>query len=217
MISSPLLASIPNILHSFGTRDEESPPERLVTSRQVHGTEIYFAKEAGPPAQGGFDILLTDQAGVAVGVKTADCLPVLIVEPGLGVVAAAHAGWRGTLRGVAAKAVTRILELDGHADRLAAALGPSIGPCCYEVGEEVAAALEKELPDFSGQILVRKSEKKWMLDLPLANRLQLMEKGVRPERIDRIDLCTRCRPDLFHSFRRDHEAAGRMVSFIQLL
>lgn len=214
MITSPLLASIPNIVHLFGTLDDKDLPENLVTARQVHGTEIYSAREAGPPAQGGFDILFSSRRGIAVGVKTADCLPILIVEPEIGVVAAAHAGWRGTLREIAAKAVTRIVELGGRPDRVRAALGPAIGPCCYEVGKDLYDSFQKNFPD-PGRVF-QKTGKKWLLNLAEANRISLVRKGVRAERIDRIDLCTRCRPDLFHSYRRDGSQAGRMVSFIQM-
>ena len=216
MISSPLLAAFPNVMHAFGTRNSEVLPIGLVTAQQVHGTEVLFVHGTEKGEHKGFDILMTDKKGIAVGVKTADCLPILMVEPNRGLVAAVHAGWRGTTARVVEKAIQKLTLLGGHPENLAVALGPCIGGLCYEVEKDVLHAFQKGFPDWP-EVLRRKSETKWLLDLAEANRRQLLLMGVKPERIDRIDLCTHCRPDLFHSYRRDGEKAGRMVSFIQLL
>jgi YfiH family protein len=216
MISSPLLSAFPNVMHAFGTRNSGVLPIGLVTAEQVHGTEALFIHGTNKTDHRGFDILMTDKKGIAVAVKTADCLPILMVEPVKGLVAAVHAGWKGTAARVVEKAVQKIVLLGGRPENLAVSLGPSIGGLCYEVEKDVLGAFQREFPDWP-EFFKRKSETKWLLNLAEANRLQLLLMGVKPERIDRIDLCTHCRPDLFHSYRRDGEKAGRMVSFIQLL
>lgn len=216
MISSPYLSSLANIHHAFGTKQSEVVPIRLVTAQQVHGTEVLFVHGTEKEEHKGFDILMTDKKGVAVGVKTADCLPILIVEPMRGLVAAVHAGWRGTAARVVEKAIQKLILLGGHPENLAVSLGPCIGGLCYEVEKDVVGKFQKEFSDWP-EFFKRKSEMKWLLNLAEANRRQLLLMGVKPERIDRIDLCTHCRPDLFHSYRRDGQKAGRMVNFIQLL
>jgi hypothetical protein len=119
-------------------------------------------------------------------------------------VAAVHAGWRGTVAGIAQHAVEAMRAQFGSlAADLHAAIGPGIGPCCYQVGPEVAARF-----GLQGRARV---------DLAGANRRQLIDAGVTPERIYASNLCTMCRPDEFHSFRRDKEAAGRLYSFAGIL
>lgn len=216
MISSPLLSTLTGLVHSFGTKAPISLPDHLVTAKQVHGTKVLVIEGEVNNELAGFDILITGKKGTAVGIRTADCLPILLTDPVAGLVAAVHAGWRGTLAGVAPRAVEVLIEKGAKEENLHGSLGPSIGRCCYEIGAEVAVEFERA---FSGheKFLKRKSDAKWVLGLAEANRWQLIEAGIQPERIDRIELCTHCRPDLFHSFRRDGEKAGRMVSFIQLL
>lgn len=216
MISSPLLGAIASIAHSFGTRGPEVLPIHLVTATQVHGTEVHFVRQVEKAVGKGFDILITDRKGIAVGVRTADCLPILIAEPVRGLVAAVHAGWRGTLARVAEKAVQKILSLGGRIENLVVSLGPCIGGRCYEVEKDVAYAFQRDFPDWP-EFLKVKSPVKWLLDLASSNRRQLVQVGLKPERIDRIDLCTHCRSDLFFSHRRDGSKAGRMITFIQLL
>ncbi len=214
---SRLLSSIPGIRHQFGTR-RDAPPEGVITVNQVHGTEILYVSASSPcwgEGQSGYDVLITDRPGIPIAVKTADCLPILMAEPKRGIVAAVHAGWKGTLARVVEKTIDRILSEGGKIENITAALGPNMGADCYEIETDVARSFESEFPGWP--LLKKKSEAKWLLDVAEANRHQLLERGVRPARIDRTELCTHCRPDLFHSFRRDHEAAGRMVNFIELL
>jgi YfiH family protein len=216
MISSPLLSTFSNVMHAFGTRNSGILPIGLVTAQQVHGTEVLFVHGTEKGEHKGFDILMTDKKGIAVGVKTADCLPILMVEPNRGLVAAVHAGWRGTAARVVEKAVQKIALLGGRVENLAVSLGPCIGGLCYEVEKDVVGKFQKEFSDWP-EFFRRKSEMKWLLNLAEANRRQLLLMGIKPERIDKIDLCTHCRPDLFHSWRREGERAGRAVSFVQLL
>ena len=146
------------------------------------------------------DALLENLPGSVVAVKTADCIPVLLVDERSRAVAAVHAGWRGTAARIASGAVASMAERFGtRPEDLHAAIGPGIGKCCYEVGPEVAV-------QFGGQ-------GRGHIDLADANRRQLEESGVTPHRIYASNLCTMCRGEEFDSFRRDQKAAGRMYSF----
>ncbi|MBI2083687.1 MAG: peptidoglycan editing factor PgeF [Deltaproteobacteria bacterium] len=202
------------ISHGFGTRGEE-PVTKIHTAVQVHGSEILFLDETNQNAQGDSDILMTNQKGLAVGVKTADCVPILLADPQEGIVAAVHAGWKGTLAGAVQKAVHEMVHRGAKREKLIAAIGPCISGRCYEVERDVAQPFESQI-SFSKKILSRKSETKWLLDLSLANQLQLLETGIKESHIDRLPYCTHCHPDLFCSYRRDGKEAGRMISFISL-
>jgi YfiH family protein len=198
----PELDSFDWLVHGFGTRLSDVPAlfDNLATLRQVHSSACVPANgRSGVLGQG--DALLEDTPGAVVAVKTADCIPILLVDARQRAVAAIHAGWRGTAAGIAACAAAAMRDRFGTlpAD-LHAAIGPGIGQCCYEVGPEVAA-------QFGGQ-------GRGHIDLPAANRRQLEEVGVTPERIYASNLCTMCQPAEFHSFRRDGDAAGRMYSFV---
>jgi hypothetical protein len=199
------LDALPWLVHGFGTRLASVPAVygNLATLRQVHSAVCVQASgRAGVLGEG--DALLENRPGSVVAVKTADCLPILLVDEGHGAVAAVHAGWRGTVAGIAQRAVEAMrAEFGARPGELHAAIGPGIGKCCYEVGPEVAAQFGQQ-----GRAHV---------DLAAANRRQLMDAGVTPERIYASNLCTMCRCEEFHSFRRDKEAAGRMYSFAGIL
>lgn len=214
MITSPLLQEIPGIAHGFGTIADRRPAD-TVTVKQVHGVRILEPEAVLADEPDGFDTVLTDRPGIAVAVKTADCQPILVVEPKARIVAAVHAGWKGTLQRAVQVAVARMVEMGGRAENLVCALGPNMAGDCFEVEADVKGDFEREFPGWP--ILKRLSETKWLLDVALTNRLQLRESGVRDAQVDRIALCTHCRPDLFWSYRRDGESAGRMVSFVRLL
>lgn len=195
------LDSFPWLLHGFGTRLADVPARfpRLATLKQIHSSSCVAAEgRAGLLGEG--DALLENRPGSVVAVKTADCIPILLVDDRLRAVAAVHAGWRGTAARIAGGAVAAMSRRFGtRTEDLHAAIGPGIGPCCYEVGAEVAER-------FGGR-------GRGCIDLSAANRRQLEQAGVTPERIYASNLCTMCRPEEFDSFRRDREAAGRMVSF----
>ena len=199
------LDAFPWLSHGFGTRHSDIPaliPD-LATLKQVHSSTCVFADgRHGVLAQG--DALLENRPGSMVAVKTADCIPILLVDERNRAVAAVHAGWRGTVARIAPQAAQAMRERFGTMPGdLHAAIGPGIGKCCYEVGPEVAA-------QFGGQ-------GRGHIDLAAANRDQLMDAGVMPGRIYVSDLCTKCLAGEFHSFRRDREAAGRMYSFAGIL
>lgn len=195
------LDAFPWLIHGFGTRHCDIPAwyPNLATLKQVHSATCVTADgRCGVLGQG--DALLEDRPGAVIAIKTADCIPILLVDERRRAVAAVHAGWRGTVARIAAGAVEGMGRRFGADPRdLHAAIGPGIGKCCYEVGPEVAAQFGER-----GRVHI---------DLAAANRAVLVEAGVTPERIYASNLCTMCRADEFHSFRRDGEAAGRLYSF----
>ena len=190
------------LLHGFGTlrSDIRSRFANLATVKQIHSAAC-VAAEGRSGVLGQADALLENTPGSVIAVKTADCIPILLADERLRAVAAVHAGWRGTAARIAPAAVDAMQQTFGtRAVDLHAAIGPGIGACCYEVGQEVMA-------QFGGQ-------GRGHLDLEAENRRQLEQSGVTPGRIYASHLCTMCRPDRFHSYRRDREAAGRLYSFI---
>ncbi len=183
------------------------PSGELLLLEQVHGASVRRAPWTGRPEGDG---AVADSPGLVLGIETADCLPVLIVDPGRRRVAAAHAGWRGTAAGVARAAVAALVAGGSRPEDLLAATGPCIGPCCYEVGDELRAVFGER-----GQELFRAGPRgRPHLDLRAANERQLREAGVAASRIHRVDDCTRCRADLYHSYRREGKGAGRMINYI---
>jgi polyphenol oxidase len=196
------------------------PCEQFFVVNQVHGEKFLIIEDAvscHSLESRQYDAIVTDQPGVAIGIKTADCAPVLLFDKRRRAIAAVHAGWRGTALGIAGKAVRVMAErFSTRPEDLCAAIGPSIGPCCYEVDEPVFDALS--LQGETHQVLrPGKRQQRWMLDLPLANRIQLEREGVPPGQISDAGLCTCCRQDLFFSHRRDGEKTGRHLNFILLL
>ncbi len=190
-------------------------PARLVRLRQVHGTAIHRAVSppCGTPEA---DIVFTADPGTAVVVQVADCVPLLMIGDSGGAVAAAHAGWRGTAADVAGVAVRGLAAgFAAGARSLTAAIGPSIGPCCYEVGRELADAFLSQ--GWTGAEISRwfvERDGRLHLDLWNANADQLQRAGVPRDRIFVSRLCTACHPGWFHSYRRDGAGAGRIAAFI---
>jgi YfiH family protein len=210
----------------------------LVTLRQIHSDVVHvFSKAPARPPQG--DAALCRQPGLLLGIQTADCVPILMADRRRRVVAAIHAGWRGTLARVVAKTLGRMrLEFGTRPEDVVAALGPAIGPCCYEVGPEVAQAFSGQFAEaadwFAGpfESLATGEEPNplpWLtmmppghqpppervqLDLRDANRWQLVEAGVNPRNIAVSAFCTACRSDLFFSYRKEGARTGRMMSVI---
>jgi len=216
MIVSPLLQEVSGIRHGFGTQGDERPGN-AVTVQQVHGTEILEATCVLSQEPQGYDIVIADRPGIAVAVKTADCLPILMVEPKLRLVAAVHAGWKGTLQRASQAAVRKIVESGGSAANLVVCLGPNMIGRCFEVGADVRMDFEREFPAWPVVTPNPKNGEKWLLDVAETNFRQLLEVGIPRNQIDRIDLCTHCCEDLFWSYRRDGGKAGRMLNFIEIL
>jgi polyphenol oxidase len=192
------------LIHGFGTRSSDIPGwfENLATVKQIHSATCVAAEgRFGVLDQA--DALLEDRPGSVIAIKTADCIPILLVDERHRAVAAVHAGWRGTVAHIAGAAIQGMRARFGtEPTDMHAAIGPGIGECCYEVGPEVA-----------GHFRPGEKAAKSHISLSEANRSQLLKAGVTPERIYTSNLCTMCLADQFHSFRRDAERAGRQYSF----
>jgi YfiH family protein len=179
--------------------------------RQVHGQRVLHAREPTPSPSLEADAVISDRPGLAACVSVADCVPILLADPDSGAVAAVHAGWRGTLARAAASAVEALARDHGaRPGDLLAAIGPSIGPCCYEVSEDLAARFRHEMGPAAGNPRGRQSR----VDLWLANVQVLRQAGLAKERIEVLGRCTACDPERFFSHRRDIGRTGRMVGFV---
>jgi hypothetical protein len=226
--------------HFFTTRKLElSRPEgwqrltdalgagRTVTTTQVHGNTVVTIKSCSeiPASRPEADVLITDQPDLAIAVRAADCVPLLLADSMTGAVGAVHAGWRGTAAGVATAAVQAMIgEFGTRPADIVAAIGPAIGVCCYEVGSELvdafaAAGYSRDLVD------------RWFLAVPPspggrryaplrlnisgANRDQLVLAGVRTENIHCSGLCTAMHLDVLTSYRAEREKAGRIAAAIK--
>jgi YfiH family protein len=188
--------------HGFGTRDSGLTQDAMASLTQVHSALVVNSSTTGCAGEG--DALITNRPGVALSIRTADCFPILLVDPEHRAVAAIHAGWRGTEQGIVSRTLDAMCsDFDTSPRQIVAAIGPGIGACCYEVGQDVARRLGL---DGAGRI-----------DLAAINREQLIRAGVPASRIDTLGRCTFCESALFHSYRRDREQAGRMISFIRIL
>jgi YfiH family protein len=177
----------------------------MVLAKQVHGKNAAIVARGGPPMIGGpgADILATGEAGVFLVVLSADCATIALFDPVARAIAAVHAGWRGACAGAAGEAVRLLAaRLGAEPARLFAAIGPAIGPCCYEVGNDVLAAARTR-PGGAAAIFSdpRGAPGKGRLDLAALVRADLCAAGVRAESIEEARLCTRCRRDLFFSHR----------------
>lgn len=231
-----VLSNRKQFLHAIGA-DGMS----LVAIEQIHSDVVHRITSATPaiikPAKG--DALLTNVPGILLAVQSADCTPILLADTKRRAVAAIHSGWRGTLLRIAAKTLGRMrMEFGTSPQDVIAAIGPSIGRCCYEVGSEVAAAFHSQFPNarewFDGPfdaLASGENDPNWLpwltmkppghapppprvhLDLVAANRAILTEAGVPPGQIFQSGLCTACRGDLFFSYRREH-VTGRLMAVI---
>src|SRR5579883_2911524 len=154
MLTAPNLASLPWLTHGFGWRDSEYPAG-IRRIRQIHSATIVEASSADSAAEG--DGLITSEPGMVVGIKTADCVPVLLADPVSHAVAAVHAGWRGSAQNIASAAVNELVTRYGaRAQDLHAAIGPSIGVCCYEVSPEVARQFSSWIPEYAEALVPRR-------------------------------------------------------------
>ena len=197
------------------------PVEKILCAAQIHGDRIHQVSGGEPsifgpdaPLQG--DGLVTVEKGLYLGILTADCVPLLLFDPRRSVVGAVHAGWRGTEKGIAGKAVRKMCDAFGcEASDILVALGPAIGPCCYVVGDEVARAFVEKDPE-TGPFLQPEGSGRWTLDLEAVNRHQLIRAGIRDTNVTTSSLCTSCRKDLFFSVRAEGEPTGRQIALIGL-
>lgn len=191
---------------------------------QVHGSDARFVNslsEAKPAEDARGDTIFCDAIvskapGVLAGVKTADCVPILLGDPATGAFAAIHAGWRGTLAEIVSRTITRMSEnYNSKPGNLHVAIGPAAGSCCYEVGTDVIDGFRSAFP--AQDLFSDTRPGHACVDLLKANREQIISAGVNPEWINIAPLCTMCRTDLFFSYRREknvHGKVGRLMSVI---
>jgi YfiH family protein len=189
----------------------------LATLAQSHSDKVLIIEEnAGDwndPPEG--DALATRSVGTALAVLAADCWPILIADPGTGAVAAVHAGWRGTLARLPAKAIARMARSFGSdPGRLLIAIGPGIRGCCYEVGSELAGCFNREFPGVICAQAESGRKDKYLLDLRPPIDSQLREAGIEPANVSDLNVCTRCLPSEFFSYRREGSLSGRQMGLI---
>ena len=182
-------------------------------ARQVHGADVLTV--AGPGLAGTGDALLTDRPAQPLAIFTADCVPIVVLDPVGRRLATVHAGWRGTAQAVATAAARALAAAGGDPRTFVAALGPSIGPCCYEVDAPVVERLEAAFPGRWPAWTTPRGPGRWLLDLWRANADQLMDAGMPATAIERLDLCTFCTGDLFYSYRRG-AGSGRLATVAAL-
>ena len=228
-------------LHELTANDSRgkngSPPGSLVTLRQVHSDIIHCITSFSGEALSG-DGLLTATPGLLLAVQTADCLPVILVDPRNRAVGVFHAGWRGTLKRIIEKGVGEMQRwFSSRPPDLKAAIGPGIRGCCYEVGEEVREKFESQFP-YAASLFreVKESDPvrekypllflsvrppghnapltKIFLDLVEANRQQLLATGISAKNIEATSLCTSCRTDLLFSYRAEKDKTGRLMGAV---
>jgi polyphenol oxidase len=187
---------------------------RITTMQQVHGDHLIEVKDRNIKGAGEADGMLTREQDVFLGVLTADCVPVLLVAPEKRIAAVVHAGWRGSLAGIAAKMVHFLNAEHGIApEGVEAAIGPAIGPCCYEIKEDVSRPLISRWGKIAHGC-VENREGKTFLDLRRLNRLTLEQSGVPSKQIFDVGPCTSCASEDFFSYRREGKETGRQISFI---
>jgi len=218
-----------------GRQNKNAPPWNLITLRQVHSDIIHHVdSEPDAPLTG--DGLITATPGLLLGIQTADCLPIILVDAKRRAVGVFHAGWRGTVKRIAEKGVGEMHRWFGTRPRdLKAAIGPGVGRCCYEVGEEVRSKFESQF-SYEASLFheVKDSDPvrekypllflsarapghgelppRIFLDLAEANRRQLLSVGVSKKNIAASPLCTSCRTDLLFSYRAEKGSTGRMMA-----
>lgn len=200
--------------HGFGVRGAR---ERAGLARveQVHGAEVAETTRAGWARPREADALVSTHAGTAIGIATADCVPILACTATGREVAAIHAGWRGLAAGVVEAGISALASHDPQS-HVVAVVGPHIGPCCYEVDEPVIAALRARFDDDLPDALRHTRPGHALLDLGLLARRALARARIRAPELGRFpDTCTRCDAQRFHSYRRDGPRSGRLVHWVE--
>ncbi len=225
----------PGLFHFFGTRQgpqyggpngelgtvRAAAPQfsKVLSVRQVHGTDALIIDrrvKVGEKFDAGWDAIVTNQQGLLVTVRTADCVPVLLASPQYRVVAVVHAGWRGAVHGILSNTLQAMGERFGCTmDSIHMAIGPSAGPCCYEVDRVVIDPLQRNCSNWQTVLKISDGER-GNLDLKGLVRQQAMASGLKPDQVHVLGLCTICRGDLFFSYRREGEVHGTMVSGMML-
>lgn len=223
VIKAQALSNLSGVVHGFFNRSlgdsldaalELSGLSSIHTLNQVHSAtlRVVDCSESVSPVEG--DGLVCGLPACGVGVYTADCVPILLAARDSSVVAAVHAGWRGTLAGITTRALSLLdREFGVPPSDVVAAIGPSIGGCCYEIGREVAERFIEGYEGFSGFITTL-TRGKFLLDLGELNRMLLADAGVGE--VEVLDICTKCEAN-FYSYRREGRGVGSQLSFIGIV
>jgi len=193
--------------------------KRLLTINQVHGDDVLVidkpVKNISDMSKTSADAIITNQYGVAIGVMTADCVPIILVDTVKKVIGMVHAGWKGTVKGVIPRTLEKMVKQFGSDKKaILAAIGPSIGQCCYEVDRSVVKEFGVTGSDSGDNEFIKKEGDGWRIDLKRANLNQLLSAGILEKNISMESICTSCRNDLFFSYRADGKKTGRQLNFI---
>jgi YfiH family protein len=200
-------------------------PHSFVISKQVHKTNIRIVTENDrgkglfiPTDYSEIDGLITDKPGITLVTKYADCVPLFFVDPKNKAIGLTHSGWRGTVQKIGKVTVEKMQETFGsNPEDIIAVIGPSIGPECYEIGEEVATEFKKAFPyNWSEGILVDKDNGKYQCNLWAANHTVLAEAGLHPKNIHISGVCTCCNSDLLFSHRKTEGKRGSLAAFLAI-
>ncbi|MBI4130127.1 peptidoglycan editing factor PgeF [Candidatus Roizmanbacteria bacterium] len=220
IFTSSKLVFLPDLIHGFTTRHTDIQQllvGTIIFPHQVHGNTVQaITSQSLVNYSQAADALVTNKINIAIGVKTADCVPILLYEPVSRIIAAVHAGWKGTVQRIVEWTIDTMKSLGGQPSNIIVSFGPSIGMCCYNVPNERA---EQFIDEFgTDHQLLSEIEGKLHLNLAYANYKQLLVAGVSAEHIDYSLVCTSCQNDLFYSYRKEKEKLSEeVISFIQLL
>ncbi|MDQ3686353.1 MAG: peptidoglycan editing factor PgeF [Acidobacteriota bacterium] len=191
----------------------------LAVCWQVHGADVRVVRDISDARadEERCDGLISNTPGVLLGVKSADCVPVILGDPRTGACASVHAGWRGTVAGIVPRAIERMRAEFGTAPSdVRAAIGPAALACCYEVGAEVIDAFHRSF-NYADELFTPTRDGHARIDLHEANCRQLIEAGVEAAKIHTLPLCTMCRTDLFFSYRREKSVYGRTGRLLSVI
>jgi len=190
-------------LHFIVANQTHSDHIKIINKKETKGWESL------EDAVKNCDALITNKKGIVLTILTADCVPILLYDSNKKVIAAIHAGWKGTKEKIVAKTVLKMKEIyTCDPKNIIAAIAPSIGSCCYEVGEEVAKYFFDTADGY------KKLDKKYMLDLPFINKKQLLDIGLKKSNIEMSNICTACEVDRYFSYRKEKGCSGRFMSMI---
>ncbi len=190
----------------------------LLTVKQIHSNNILVVGKDDLFVPGSDQIrcdgIVSNRPGLMIGIKTADCVPILLYAPNSKAIGALHSGWRGTINDIASQGVEKMAINFGVApSEIQAAIGPGIGPCCYEVENSLAQDFRNV---FGGNSVGKTTDGKVSLDLGTCIEMQLLEAGLEPQNIINVSTCTACSDRSFYSWRRDGGRTGRLLNFIAL-
>ena len=188
-------------------------PSAVIIPKQVHGNTVAVVSDKITKIEA--DALITNKSGILLSIQTADCVPIFILDPKKKAIGLVHAGWKGSIEGIAKSTVEKMKKFFAvQPKNCLIGIGPSIGPCCYQVGKDVIEKLRNSIKNWRN-FVAGTAKGKWYLNLRLLNKEMLFEAGCKEENMTISHLCTSCRSDFFHSYRRDRKT-GRMFAILML-